>query len=60
MFIIKNAGIFSPLSLRGLSDTETKTKDSVYVVGQNEIQVKMKFLRLSTLIIHGSLIIGVR
>ena len=27
---------------------------SVNVVGQNEIQVKMKFLCLSTLIIHGS------
>ena len=25
-----------------------------YIVGQNEIQVKMKFLCLSALIIHGS------
>ena len=31
-----------------------------YVVGQNEIQVKMKFLCLLTLIIHGALKIRVR
>jgi len=32
----------------------------IYVVGQNEIQVKMKFLCLLTLVIHGSWIIRVR
>jgi len=32
----------------------------IYVVGQNEIQVKMKFWGLLTLIIHGSWIIRVR
>ena len=29
-------------------------EEDVFVVGQNEIQVKMKFLCLLTLIIHGS------